>query len=74
MPDFTSMGSFNGTRERPSGFSRRGNYTIPALNDKEVSGYITDISSTATSGKFTVIVEYDNDGEIKLGMTVNITI
>lgn len=47
---------------------------VPALNDKEVSGYVTDISSTASNGKFTVIVEYDNDGEIKLGMTVNITV
>ena len=47
---------------------------VPALNDKEVEGIVTDISSTATNGKFTATIEFDNDGTIKLGMTINITV
>ena len=47
---------------------------VPALNDREIEGIITDISSTATNGKFTATIEFDNDGDIKLGMTINITI
>ena len=47
---------------------------LPALNDKEVEGIITDISSTASNGRFTVMIEFDNDGTIKLGMTINITV
>ena len=46
---------------------------IPALN-KEVDGIITDITSTATNGRFTATIEFDNDGDIKLGMTINITV
>ena len=47
---------------------------IPALNNKEVEGIVTDITSTATNGRFTATVEFDNDGDIKLGMTINITV
>lgn len=32
-------------------------------------GIVTNISSTASNGKFTVTVEFENDGEIMLGMT-----
>lgn len=47
---------------------------VPALNDREVEGIITDITSTATNGRFTVTIEFDNDGDIRLGMTINITV
>lgn len=47
---------------------------VPALNDLEVEGIVTDITNTATNGRFTVTIEFDNNGDIKLGMTVNITI
>ena len=46
---------------------------VPALN-KEVEGIVTDITNTATNGRFTATIEFDNDGDIKLGMTINITI
>ena len=47
---------------------------VPALNDLEIEGIITDITSMATNGRFTATVEFDNNGEIKLGMTVNIIV
>ena len=47
---------------------------VPALNDREVEGIITDITNTATNGRFTATIEFDNDGDIKLGMTINITV
>ena len=47
---------------------------VPALNDKEIEGIITDITSTATNGRFTVTIEFDNDGDIKIGMTINISV
>ena len=47
---------------------------VPSLDDKEFTGYITNISSTANNGKFTVTAEFDNDGNVKLGMTVNIIV
>ena len=47
---------------------------VPALNDREIEGIITDITSTATNGRFTATIEFDNDGDIKLGMTINITV
>ena len=47
---------------------------IPALNDTEITGYVTNITSTADNGRFTVTVEFDNNGKVKIGMTANITI
>lgn len=47
---------------------------VPALNDKEIEGIITDITNTATNGRFIATIEFDNDGDIKLGMTINITV
>ena len=47
---------------------------ISSLNDKEYQGYVTSISNIASNGKFTVVVEFDNDGEVKLGMSANIII
>ena len=37
---------------------------VLALNDREVEGIVTDITSTATNGRFTVTIEFDNDGDI----------
>ena len=47
---------------------------ISALNDKEYEGVITKISNTANNGKFTVTVEFDNDSDVKIGMTANVTV
>lgn len=48
--------------------------TISALEDKEYSGYITNISNTASNGKFTIICEFENDGNIRIGMTAGVVI
>ena len=47
---------------------------IGAYENKTLQGYVTNISSTASNGRFTVTVEFENDGEILLGMTANVTI
>ena len=47
--------------------------TIPAL-EKEYKGYVTHIGSTASNGKFTIDIEFENDGDIKLGMTSTVQI
>ena len=47
---------------------------IGALNDKKYEGVITNISSTASNQKFTVTVEFDNDGDVLIGMTSEVTI
>ncbi|MBR0428410.1 MAG: hypothetical protein IJK18_09495 [Clostridia bacterium] len=48
-----------------------GKITISAI-DKTFSGYITHIGSTASDGKFTIDIEFENDGNVKLGMTATI--
>ena len=35
-------------------------------------GYVTHIASTASNGKFEVNIEFENDGNIKLGMTASV--
>ena len=47
---------------------------ILAYEEKELKGYVTKISSTASNGRFTVTVEFENDGDILLGMTANVSI
>ena len=47
--------------------------TISAL-EKTYTGYITHIGSTASNGKFTINIEFENDGNIKLGMTSTVEI
>lgn len=42
--------------------------TISATSE-EVTGNITSISNTASNGKFTVKVEFENTGNIKIGMS-----
>lgn len=46
---------------------------IAAL-DKELTGVVTKVSNTASNGKFTVTVEFDNDGTIMLGMRATVSI
>lgn len=48
--------------------------TISALDDKEFEGNITKISSTASNGSFTVTIEFENDGDIKIGMSAKVEI
>ena len=50
------------------------NIEIEAYENKTLKGFVTKISSTASNGKFTITVEFENDGEILLGMTANVTI
>ena len=45
--------------------------TVSAI-DKTYTGYITHIGSTASNGKFTIDIEFENDGDVKLGMTSTI--
>ena len=47
---------------------------IAAYEGKVLTGYVTKISSTASNGRFTVTVEFENDGEVLLGMTATVTI
>lgn len=47
---------------------------ITALEDKNLDAVVTNISSTASNGKFTVTVEFDNDGDVMPGMTTAVTI
>lgn len=42
--------------------------------EKNYTGYVTKISSTASNGKFTATVEFENDGNLKIGMTGKCTI
>lgn len=42
---------------------------VSVLEDKIYLGYVTSISSTASNGNFTVKIEFENDGNIKIGMT-----
>ena len=41
---------------------------------KTYTGYVTHIGSTANNGKFTITIEFENDGNIKLGMTSTVSI
>ena len=47
---------------------------IEAYENKTITGNITNINSTASNGKFECTVEFENDGEVMLGMTANIVI
>jgi hypothetical protein len=41
---------------------------------KTYTGYITHIASTGKSGKYEIEVEFENDGDAKLGMTAEVSI
>lgn len=38
------------------------------------TGYVTHIDSTASNGKFAIDIEFENDGNVKLGMTGSVSI
>ena len=48
--------------------------SIPALDNKEYTGTVTNIGTTASKGKFTVTVTFENDGATKIGMSCNVEI
>ena len=68
--------SFRVSEEKVSAVSlgQKVKVKIPALSDREFEGYITNITSTAENARFTVTVEFDNDGDIRIGMSVTISI
>ena len=47
--------------------------TVTSLNE-DIIGYVTYISSTANNGNFTVIVQFNNDYDIKIGMSATVKI
>lgn len=47
---------------------------ISAYENKVIEGVVTNISNTASNGKFTITVGFENDGEIMMGMTATVTI
>ena len=42
--------------------------------DKKYTGYITHIGSIASNGKFDVTIEFENDGNVMIGMTAGVEI
>ena len=42
--------------------------------DKKYTGYITHIGSIASNGKFDVTIEFENDGDVMMGMTAGVEI
>jgi uncharacterized protein YxeA len=42
--------------------------------DKTYKGNVTNIASTGSNGKFEIEIEFENDGDIKIGMTGTISI
>ena len=48
------------------------NVSFSAFEDKSLEAVVTNVSSTASNGKFTVTVEFDNDGDVMLGMTAEV--
>lgn len=47
---------------------------IIAFDDKILEGSVTKISSIGSGGKFTVNIEFENDGEIMIGMSSKVSI
>lgn len=48
------------------------NVSFSAFEDKSLEAVVTNVISTASNGKFTVTVEFDNDGDVMLGMTAEV--
>lgn len=46
---------------------------VTSLN-KTYKGNITHIASTGNNGKFEIEIEFENDGDVKIGMTGSVTI
>ena len=47
--------------------------SVSSIN-QNYTGYITKISSTASNGTFIAIATFENDGNLKIGMTGKCTI
>ena len=47
--------------------------TITSL-DESITGNITNVSSTASNGNFTVLIEFENSSDIKIGMSATVKI
>ena len=47
---------------------------LTALSDKEYEGIVTNISNIASNGRFTVTIEFENDGNAYIGMTANVSL
>lgn len=47
---------------------------ISAFDDKTLTGNVINITNTASNGKFTVTVQFENDGEVMLGMSAKVSI
>ena len=47
---------------------------ISAFDDKTLTGNVTNITNTASNGKFTVTVQFENDGEVMLGMSAKVSV
>lgn len=47
--------------------------SVISLN-KNYSGYITHIASTGSNGKFQIEIEFENDGDVKIGMTGEVSV
>jgi len=41
---------------------------------KTYKGYVTHIGSTASNGRFEIEIEFENDGDVKIGMTSSVEI
>ena len=65
----TEMSKINSATLRQSA-----SVSISSFEDKTLEGVVTNISSTASNGKFNITVEFDNDGDVMLGMTADINI
>jgi hypothetical protein len=47
---------------------------VGALEDAKYEGVVTKISSSASNGKFTVTIEFQNDSRVLIGMSSEVTI
>ena len=47
---------------------------ITAFDNKIITGKITNISNSASNGKFNVTIEFENDGKIMIGMTAKVSV
>ena len=74
LPKINGFEILNETKINSIKLGQEATIEITSYEDKKLQGYITKISSTASNGRFSITVEFENDGEILLGMTANVTI
>lgn len=65
--------SISETKINKLAIGQKATIKVDAL-DETFEGYVTNISSTADNGNFTIKAEFENDGNVKLGMTANVEI